>query len=116
MGAIIVAAGFWWFAAALEGTAVPALIAVGLIVATVILAFVEYLLLAFPSGRLRDRQGRIVVAAGFCVCTVLQVPVFAFREGPSSVLRTADDHDLWLLGSWIQIAAPRPPTYIAYCN
>lgn len=105
IGAIIVAAGFWWFVSGLEGTAVPALIAVGLIVATVLLAFVEYLLLAFPSGRLRDRRDRIVVASAFFVCTVLQVPVFAFREGPSSVLRIADNHELWLLGSWIQIVA-----------
>jgi signal transduction histidine kinase len=106
MGPIIVAAGFVWFAAGLGETAVPALVAVGMIVATIPLAFVEYLLLAFPSGRLRTRAERIVVAAGFFVCTVLQVPNYLFREGPPGmVLHAADNPDLALAGYWVQVAA-----------
>ena len=55
MGLLMTAGAFVWLAAGLYNTTVPALVALGLIVATLPIALVIHLLLAFPSGRLRTR-------------------------------------------------------------
>jgi signal transduction histidine kinase len=105
IGALLVAAGFTWGAAGLADTAVPALVAVGLIFATAPLAFIVHLLLAFPSGRLRDRGARLAAAGAYFVCIVLQAPVYLFDQGPSgrtTVLQIADRPDLGLAGFWVQ--------------
>ena len=105
MGALLVAAGFVWLLAGLPNTGIPALVAVGLIVATVPLAIVVHLLHAFPSGRLRGRASRLTVLAGYFVVLVLQAPVYLFgqgAEGPTTVLQIADRHDLAHLGDWVQ--------------
>jgi signal transduction histidine kinase len=105
MGALILAGGFVWIASGLPNTGLPALIAVGLVVATVPLAIVVHLLHAFPSGRLRGRASRLAVIAGYFVVFVLQAPVYLFgqgAEGPTTVLQIADRHDLAHLGDWVQ--------------
>ena len=65
MGALLVAGGLSWLAAALANTEYSSLIAVGLITATVPLAVIVHMLLAFPSGRLRDRASRLITLAGY---------------------------------------------------
>ncbi|HYC82820.1 MAG TPA: histidine kinase, partial [Solirubrobacterales bacterium] len=108
IGLLIVAAGFIWLGAGLADTAVPALTATGLILATVPLAIVVHLLLAFPSGRLRGETSTIAVAGGYLVCTLLQAPVYLFNQGPSgptTVLQIADRHDLGVIGFWVQTLA-----------
>jgi signal transduction histidine kinase len=107
IGPLIVAAGFVWLGAGLADTGGPALVATGLILATVPLAVVVHLLLAFPSGRLRGEASVVVVVGGYVVCTLLQAPVYLFDQGPSgptTVLQIADRHDLGLLGFWVQTA------------
>ena len=107
MGALIVSGGFVWIAAGLANTAVPALIAVGLVVATVPLAVIVHLLHAFPSGRLRGRASRVTVALGYFVVLVLQAPIYLLGQGedaPSTVLQIADRHDLAHLGEYLQAA------------
>lgn len=104
-GALLVAAGFTWATAGLADTAVPALVAVGLISATVPLAFIVHLLLAFPSGRLRAPPARLAAAGAYFVCLVLQAPVYLFDQrpsGPTTVLQIADRPDLALAGFWLQ--------------
>jgi signal transduction histidine kinase len=105
MGALIVAGGFVWITAGLPNAGLPALIAVGLILATVPLAIVVHLLHAFPSGHLRGRASRATVIAGYFVVLVLQAPVYLFgqgAEGPTTVLQIADRHDLAHIGDGVQ--------------
>jgi signal transduction histidine kinase len=108
MGALLVAGGFVSLVSGLPNTGIPALIAVGLIFATVPLAIVVHLLHAFPSGRLRGRASRLTVLAVYFVVFVLQAPVYLFgqgAEGPTTVLQIADRHDLAHLGTWVQSIA-----------
>ncbi len=90
MGPLMVAAGLVWLLAELSGARVPALTAIGLVLASLVLAMVVHLLLAFPSGRLRGRASVVTVAVAYFVCTVMQVPQWAFgggSGGPWTVLQ-----------------------------
>jgi signal transduction histidine kinase len=84
---------------------VPALETVGLVLATVPLAVVVHLVLAFPSGRLRDGLARATVLAAYFVSVVLQAPSYLFGvspDGSTSILHVADRRDLARLGHWVQ--------------
>jgi signal transduction histidine kinase len=106
MGPLMVAAGFVWLLAELAGSRVPALTAVGLVLASLVLAMVFHLLLAFPSGRLRGRASVITVAVGYFVCTVMQAPQWLFGGGggPWSVLQVHDSPGLAEAALWTQWA------------
>jgi signal transduction histidine kinase len=107
MGLLIVLGGVAIMASALASTADPVLVAVGTVVATLPYASVVHLLHAFPSGRLRCPASRVVVVAGYVVCLVLQVPLWAFtpQPPPGDLLVVADRPDLAALGSAVQSAA-----------
>lgn len=105
MGALMVMAGLVWLVAELGNSEIPALTAIGLILATVPLAIVFHLLLAFPSGRLRGRASVITVLVGYFVCTVMQAPQYLFgggSEGPWTVLQVYDSAGLADAGLWAQ--------------
>jgi signal transduction histidine kinase len=107
MGALIVAGAFVWFAAGLANTTQPALIAAGLITATMPLAVIVHLLHAFPAGRLRGRASRVTVAVAYLVVSVLQAPIYLFGQGeagPTTVLEIADDHTVAHIGAYLQAA------------
>ncbi|MCW2980349.1 MAG: integral rane sensor signal transduction histidine kinase [Solirubrobacterales bacterium] len=108
MGALIVAGGFTWLAAGLPNTAIPSLIAIGLIVATLPLAVIVHLLHAFPSGRLRGTASKWTVAVGYFVVLILQMPIYLWGQGekggPTTVLEIADDHTLSHIGQYLQAA------------
>lgn len=106
-GALMTAGGFVWLAAALVNTAVPALVAVGQITATVPLAITIHLLHAFPSGRLPSAASRASVLAVYAVTLVLQAPLYLFRAAPSpeNLLTVADRPDLAALGANVQTLA-----------
>jgi signal transduction histidine kinase len=107
MGPLMVAAGFVWLLAELAGSGVPALTAVGLILASLVLAMVFHLLLAFPSGRLRGRASVITVLVGYFVCTVMQIPQWAFgggARGPWTVLQIHNSPGLAEGALWAQWA------------
>jgi signal transduction histidine kinase len=101
-GAIMVAGAVAWLVAGLTNTGVTALVAAGLIAATVPLGIVVHLMHAFPSGRLRGRLSRATVVTGYVVCFVLQAPTYLF--GPANPLQIADRHDLARAGFWLQTA------------
>ncbi len=107
MGALLVAGGISWLAAALANTEYSSLIAVGLITATVPLAVIVHMLLAFPSGRFRDRASRLITLAGYATSTVLQAPLYLFtpETPPYDVLEVAERADLADAGLWLQRAA-----------
>jgi signal transduction histidine kinase len=105
MGPLMVVAGLVWLLAELSGSEVPPLTAVGLILATLPLAIVYHLLLAFPSGRLRGRASLVTVLVGYFVCTVMQAPQYLFgggSEGPWTVLQIKDSSTLADIGLWAQ--------------
>ena len=103
MGLLMTGAAFVWLAAGLNNTTIPVLVAIGLIVSTVVIALVIHLLLAFPSGRLLDRNARLTVLAAYAVALIGQVPLYLFAAvGPLSV---ADRPDLVEAGHWVQRAA-----------
>jgi signal transduction histidine kinase len=106
MGPLMVAAGLVWLLAELAGSRVPALTAVGLILASLVLAMVFHLLLAFPSGRLRGRASIVTVAVGYFVCTVMQAPQWLFGggDGPWAVLQVHDSPGLAEDALWAQWA------------
>ena len=70
----------------LANTAVPALAAaVGTVTRTLALAVIVHLLLAFPTGRLRDRTARIVVLCGYGVCTDPAGAALPLRRGRTTL-------------------------------
>jgi signal transduction histidine kinase len=108
VGALLTAGCFAWLAAGLNNVSTPALIAVGMITATLGLAVTVHLLHAFPSGRLRGRLSVWTVAAGYFVSTVLQAPAYLWGigdGGPVGFLAIADRPDLARYGHWVQVAA-----------
>ncbi|MGR7027169.1 ATP-binding protein [Geodermatophilus sp. URMC 62] len=106
-GPIMVLGALTWFVVALANTGTPALVAVGVVLATTPLAVVVWLLHAFPSGRLRSRTSRLTVVGGFVVSLVLQVPGYLFDRGasPGGMLSVAHRVDLSLAGTWLQRGA-----------
>lgn len=104
MGPLMIAAGLVWLLAELAGSRIPALTAVGLIVASLVLAMVFHLLLAFPSGRLRGRASIVTVLIGYFVCTVMQMPQWLFGggDGPWAVLQVHDSPGLADAALWAQ--------------
>lgn len=103
IGALMTAGAFVWLLAGLWNTSVPALAAVGLVFATVPIALLVHLLLAFPSGRLRGRRPRATVLAAYTVALVGQVPLYLFA--PDGPLQLIDRPDLVDAGRWAQRSA-----------
>jgi signal transduction histidine kinase len=106
-GFLIVFAGLAILVAGMQPTAVPVLVAVSVVTATMPLAVLVHVLHAFPSGRLPSRASRVVVAAAYVVCTVLQAPLFLFfaQPPPYDLLLVADRPDLVALGGLVQSVA-----------
>jgi signal transduction histidine kinase len=103
MGLLMTAGAFAWLLAGLSNTNVPALVAIGLVVATVPVALVIHLLLGFPSGRLRSRPARATVLATYAVALIGQVPLYLFA--PGGPLHVADRPGLVEAGLWAQRSA-----------
>lgn len=102
LGPLLVFGGGVIFAAGLLNVGSEWLAVLASIVATVPLAVIIHLLLAFPSGRLRERAERRVVAAGYAVSLVLQVPLYVFA--PAGKLSAADEPGLAQAGLQVQRA------------
>ncbi|MFZ0384080.1 MAG: ATP-binding protein [Solirubrobacteraceae bacterium] len=92
LGLLIVIAGAFEMLAALINIDTPTTTAVGAITATATLAVIFQLLLSFPTGRLHERKERMVVAGGYVVCLILQIPLYLFAG--TGVLAVADRPDL----------------------
>jgi signal transduction histidine kinase len=103
MGAIMLAGGLVWFAAGLLNAPQPALASAGAIVSVLPLALGAHLLHAFPSGRLRGRTSRTILAGIYVAALVLHAPVWLFLPGEhGSPLQAADRPDLAQLGLDVQ--------------
>lgn len=106
-GLLVVAGGWSLLLVALGNTAVPALLAVSQVVATVSLAVAFHLLLAFPSGRLSSGAPRWTVLAVYAVSVVLQAPIWLFtpRPAPYDLLLVSAQPGLASAGHLVQALA-----------
>jgi signal transduction histidine kinase len=105
LGPIIVVGGIAVLLSGFGSVATPALVAVGIVVATLPLGMIVHLLLAFPSGRLITRSSLLIVIASYAVCLVLQVPLYLFAADgpvPGDPLAIADRPDLVAAGQTVQ--------------
>jgi signal transduction histidine kinase len=107
LGVIMLGGALTWLAVALENVASAVLQAAATVLATLPLAVVVHLLLAFPSGRLRTRAARWTTAAGYVTALVLQVPLYLFAPQASTngMLAAASNPALASAGNWLQRAA-----------
>ncbi|MDN5769303.1 MAG: histidine kinase [Microlunatus sp.] len=91
MGVLLTGGGLVQLVVSLANVDVPGLVAIGQVAATLPLAVIVHLLLAFPSGRLRGLAPLIIVLTGYGVSLVLQAPKYLFRpETPPSPLFIGD--------------------------
>jgi signal transduction histidine kinase len=81
LGFLLVAGGGCWLIMGLGNMGNAHLARAQLVTATLILAVILHLLLSFPTGRLRERADRAIVAAGYFVCLVLQAPLYLWHTG-----------------------------------
>jgi signal transduction histidine kinase len=79
-GALMVAAGFAWFATRVSASDDDLLFTIGIALDAIFPAIIGHLLMAFPSGRLQTRAERLAAAAGYFTVTVLQLPALLFEE------------------------------------
>lgn len=79
MGPLIVVGGVAMLVSGLGNAAVPSLVLVGELFATLVLAVTIHLSLAFPTGRLRSPLARLVVALAYFVTLVPQAGFVLFQ-------------------------------------
>lgn len=104
VGALLTVGGVVWIATGFGNATVPALIAMGAVTATLPLALIVHLLVAFPSGRLTARHEKVLVVAGYFTTLVLQAPLYLFANFPPpyDALQIADRPGLHHAGIWVQ--------------
>jgi signal transduction histidine kinase len=100
IGPVMVLTGFAWFAGLLTEASDPALYTAGEAIQYAFIAGFVYLVLAFPSGRLRTRLDRALVAAALALGIGLQLAAMLVgnRTGlrctycPDNLLQVVDDN------------------------
>ncbi|QGF22819.1 sensor histidine kinase [Raineyella fluvialis] len=103
LGPVILFGGVAVWLSSLQATAVPGLVDVGTIGATLILAVLVHLLHAFPSGRLPGPVSVTTVAAAYVTSLVLQAPKYLFDPNVrAQALFVADDPIALALGAGFQ--------------
>lgn len=106
MGALMVWGGIALNLAAASSSASIPVATVGAVFATAPLSVMVHLLHAFPSGTVRGRAARLTVIAGYVVCFVLQIPLYAFDPAAAGLpWFVADRPDLLELGTVVQALA-----------
>src|SRR3954469_12343523 len=79
-GPLMTAVGFAWFGQTLSAANSDLLFTIGIALDSLFPGIAVHLVLAFPTGRLEERAERWVVAWGYFVVTVLQVPALLFES------------------------------------
>src|SRR2546423_13640534 len=81
-GRLLAAVGFVFFTRFLAESNDPTVFAVGMAMSAVVLAAFIQLLLAYPTGELRSRAERALVAFGWAVATVANFTTLFFERKP----------------------------------
>jgi hypothetical protein len=79
----MVGSGFFWFASVLQDAHSAWPFTVGYALQVVYLAGFVYLILAFPSGRLRGTLDRALVVAAFGLVTIAQLAFMLVADSPT---------------------------------
>lgn len=86
LGFLLVVGGGVLLLSGLVNTGVEALVAVGQLTRILGIAVIIHLLIGFPTGRLHTRAARLVVASGYVVCLIFELPIRLLSpDGPLSV-------------------------------
>jgi signal transduction histidine kinase len=88
LGRAMVLTGFLWFASLLVEARGAAVSTIGELVQYAWIIGFFYIVLSFPSGRLRGRVDRVVIAAGVVIAVGLEIPILLFGNRPE--LRSLD--------------------------
>src|SRR5919197_2856143 len=90
-GLLMTAVGFAWFLGGLTESDNAIVWTIGQYVGPLYLVLVVQLVLAFPTGRLDDRESRCIVAAAYVDAFVLTLPVFLL-DGDLNAADNAPDN------------------------
>jgi PAS domain S-box-containing protein len=81
-GLLLIAVGFWWLVGSLVSSNDSALWTLGVAVSAIAAGFLVHLLLAYPSGRLESRWERGVVATGYGLVVLGNLPFLLLDPTP----------------------------------
>lgn len=105
MGSLILLAGAAVFLGGAANTDIPLFVLLGTVAASLPLAVFVHLLLAFPSGQLRDRPSRLVVITAYLTASLLQLPSYLLLlDGPTPELALAHAPEMAEFGTQLQAA------------
>src|SRR5437763_16105460 len=85
LGTVMVFIGFAWFAAFLADAGSSVVFTVGKALESVYLLGFVYLVLSFPSGRLRSKLDRSLIAAAVVIVTVVELAWLLFADSHSQL-------------------------------
>jgi hypothetical protein len=88
-GALMTAVGFAWSVGALAESNHSVLFTIGLGLGSIVWAFLVWLLLAYPTGRLESRYHRLLVGTTFALTVVTPVPLLLVGD-PKTLIDCAD--------------------------
>jgi PAS domain S-box-containing protein len=81
-GLLLIAVGFWWLVGSLHSANDSALWTIGVAVSAIAAGFLVHLLLAYPSGRLETQWERAVVATGYGLVVLGNLPFLLVDPTP----------------------------------
>jgi PAS domain S-box-containing protein len=81
-GLLLIAVGFWWLVGSLWGSSNSLAWTIGAALGAVAAGFFVHLLLAYPSGRLESRWDRTIVAIGYGLTAIGNLPQLLVDETP----------------------------------
>src|SRR5436190_7915077 len=85
LGAVMVFIGFAWFATFLADASSSVVFTLGKALESIYLLGFVYLVLSFPTGRLRSKLDRALVAAAVVIVTVVELAWLLFAESHSQI-------------------------------
>jgi signal transduction histidine kinase len=83
-GLLLIAVGLWWLVAALHASNRSLVFTIGMLISAVPAAFLVHLLVAYPNGRLESQWERVLVATGYGLTTIANLPFLLFDRRPIS--------------------------------
>ena len=99
LGPVMVFIGFAWFATFLADAESPFVFTLGTALEDIYLLGFVYLMLSFPSGRLRGRLDRVLITAAIVLTTVVEVAWLLFADSPTVICADCPENVLQVVRS-----------------